>query len=285
MKWNPYIIDMTHTTVHTLFWARGMPYVKRKSRFYEIEFITGGTGEMTTDGKYFKTSRGDIYFRKPGLVTQGISGYYSYVVAFDPIYEEGRSRCYHTQIPYWIYDNNTELKDDGHFDKFPDCYNTNCFAELEPLFNNICMSFEENKERNQVYMKANLLSIMQIIEKELSDGSVKMKKRSIQNNYNKIIACQEYIDNHLDSKFTLDALAGRCSLSKNFFCKIFKEITGTTPFEYIIQSRMALAKKLIVTTNINIEQIAVLCGFEDRTYFYRQFRKYYQTSPAAMRKE
>lgn len=284
MKFNPYIIDITHTTLHTLFWAKGMPYYERKTRLYEIEFITGGAGEMTTDGKKYKTARGYIFLRKPGIYTQGISGYYSYVVAFDPFYDDTKKKCYETTIPYWIYDVNTEIQDVGFFDNLPEYYHTDCYEKLCPLFDNIVNAFRENRELNQVYMKANLMKIMNAVEEENSGRKGIGEKRTIQNNYEQIIACKSYIDQHLDEKFTLDSLAEKCNLSKNFFGKIFKQIIGTAPVEYIIQNRMVLAKKLILTTDIQVEQISVLCGFEDKTYFYRQFKKYYGETPAGLRK-
>lgn len=37
MKFNSYIIDITHTTLHTLFWAKGMPYYERKTRYFSTE--------------------------------------------------------------------------------------------------------------------------------------------------------------------------------------------------------------------------------------------------------
>lgn len=283
MNLNPYIIDFTHTTAHTLFWPPGMPYYSRITRFYEIEFITGGASEMTTENIKYKTVRGDLFFRKPGVTTQGVAGYYSYVIAFDPFYDDSRQKCYETKIPYWIYDENTKIEDYGYYDCFPNCYHTSKINELEPLFANIINSFLNNKERNQAYMKVNLINIMDIITNELNHHSKNTQRRSIRNNYDKIISCKEYIDKNLDKRFELETLAERCGLSKNFFSRIFKEITGNTPFEYIIENRMILAKKLILTTNISIDQISLLCGFDDRTYFYRQFRKYYNTTPAVYR--
>lgn len=282
---NPYIIDITHTTAHNLFWPPGMAYISRTVRFYEIEFITGGAGEMVTDGRHFKTMRGDLFFRKPGIETQGIAGYYSYVIAFDPVYHESRQNCYRSKIPYWIYDENTLIPDEGYFDRFPYQYNTDKLNELEPLFANIVQAFASGKEANQPYMKANLLKIIDIIVNELNDNPETHKKRTIRNNYDKIIACKEFIDNNLGSKFTLEMLAERCGLSRNFFCRIFKEILGSTPFEYIIENRMVLAKKLLTTTNISIEQISVICGFDDLAYFYRLFKRYFQTTPTLFREK
>lgn len=280
---NPYIIDITHTTAHTLFWPPGMPYHRRTTRFYEIEFITGGAGEMITAGMHFKTMRGDLFFRKPGMETQGFAGYYSYVIAFDPVYHESRQHCYKSKIPYWIYDENTIIADQGYFNHFPDHYNSDKFNELDPLFANIVQTFANGKEINQPYMKANLISIMDIIDTELGSNPENHKKRTIRNNYKKIIACKEFIDNNLGSKFTLEMLAERCGLSRNFFCRIFKEILGNTPFEYIIENKMVLAKKLLTTTNISVEQISAICGFDDLTYFYRLFKRYFHTTPTQFR--
>jgi AraC-like DNA-binding protein len=282
---NPYIIDTSHTTAHTLFWPPGMPYNMRTVRFYEIEFIIGGAGEMTTEGNIYKTIRSDIFFRKPYVKTQGVAGYYSYVIAFDPIYRKEHTHCYESQIPYWIYDKNTIIPDNGYFENFPDHYSTSKFNELDPLFANVIQSFRNNKSNNQSYMKANLLNILGIINDELSNNVHKLQRRTIHNNYDKIISCKEHIDKNLGNKFSLDILSGMCGLSKNFFCKIFKEILGSTPFEYIIENRMMLAKKLLTTTNISIEQISLICGFEDQAYFYRLFKRYFLTTPNTFREK
>jgi AraC-like DNA-binding protein len=284
-SWNPYIIDITHTTAHTLYWPPGMAYHQRTVRFYEMELITGGAGEMTTDGQRYKTMRSDLFFRKPGMETQGIAGYYSYVVAFDPRYQESRQNCYKSKIPYWIFDENTVIPDEGYFDSFPDRYNTGKYNELEPLFTNIVAAVLNGKEANQPYLKANLLRIMEIITGELGANPGNREKRTIRNNYDKIIACKEYIDNNLGDKFSLEQLAGRCGLSRNFFCRIFKEILGNSPFEYIIEYRMVLAKKLLTTTNLSVEQISAICGFDDLTYFYRLFKRYFQTTPILFREK
>lgn len=284
-NWNPYIIDITHTTAHNLYCLPGTAYHRRTVRFYEIEFIIGGAGEMTTGGKHFKTTRGDLFFRKPGIETQGIAGYYSYVIAFDPIYHESRQNCYRSEIPYWIFDENTFIPDEGYFNHLPDRYNTAKFSVLEPLFANIVQAFMSGKENNQPYLKANLLKIISIIDAELGVNPRNIEKRTIRNNYDKIISCKEYIDNNLGDKFTLEMLAKRCGLSRNFFCRIFKETLGSTPFEYIIENRMILARKLLTTTNISIEQISTICGFEDIAYFYRLFKRYFHTTPTLVREK
>ena len=116
MELNPVVVDISNTTAETLFCAPGMPYPKRVTRFYEMELIIGGAGTMTTEGKKYCTMPGNVFFRKPGVVTQGIAGYYSYGIAFDPIASKERVRYYDTTIPYWVTDKNTQIEDYGFFE-------------------------------------------------------------------------------------------------------------------------------------------------------------------------
>lgn len=284
MELNPVVIDITNTTAETLFCAPGMPYPKRVTRFYEMELIIGGAGTMTTEGKKYCTMPGNVFFRKPGMVTQGIAGYYSYGIAFDPIASQERVRYYDTTIPYWVTDKNTQIEDYGFFCKYPDCYQTSHFKELEMHFINVIRFFKQGRVEHEKNIKVEMEKMFKIIDAECGSGNVMQANKSALRHYDLILSCKGYIDNNLEKHFTLEELAAQCGLSKNFFSKTFKEIVGMTPFEYIIESRMLLARKLILTTNISIDQIVNLCGFEDRTYFYRMFKKRYHTAPAVYRK-
>lgn len=284
MHLDPVIVDITSTTTETLFWPPGMPFTKRVTRFYEIELITGGAGTMTTSGKRYCTMRGNIFFRKPGVITQGVAGYYGYGIAFDPIRKAELDKIYRTTIPYWISDENTQIDDYGFFKLYPDCYQTGRYTQLEPLFAKISKLFSENRMENQDVMGQVLQEIFCIIDEECRQENVPQVNSSLVRHYDLILSCKQYIDNNLEKHFTLEELANHCGLSKNFFSKTFKGITGMTPFEYIIESRMLLARKLILTTNISIDQIVMLCGFDDRTYFYRMFKKRFQSAPAVLRK-
>lgn len=284
MELNPVVVDVTRTTLETLFLPPGVPYEKRITRFYEIELITGGVGSMVIGNEKYCTMRGNIFFRKPGTVTQGIAGYYSHGIAFDPVRSPERESFYSTTIPYWITDNSSQLMDYGCFDQFPACYLTREITKLEVMFKEVVELCKEDRDKNQNAMRCIMEQIMQIIEKEWTNGEAAQVKNNILRHYDLILSCKEYIDSNLQKHFTLTDLAAHCGLSKNFFSKIFKEITGMTAFEYINENRMQLAKKLILTTNISIDQIVTLCGFEDRTYFYKVFKKRFHSAPTVYRK-
>lgn len=287
--WNPYIIDGNVLNEQHDFFPAGYEFFQRKVRFYEIQFITGEkAGKLIIDGQHYKPRKGDLFFRKPGMKLQGVAGFYSYNVCFDPVYDESRQHCYHSNIPFWASDENTMLPDGGYFDDLPIKYNTNRFNELEPLFSGIIQAFSDDRQTNQPRMKGALLLILKIIFEELDDTraranpSMALENQTTKQYYERIMVSKQFIDQHLDHKLSLDTLAHGFGSSPGFFSRIFKKIIGITPFEYIIESRLILARHLLTTSGMSIEQVASACGFDNISYFYRIFKRRFQITPALL---
>lgn len=78
---------------------------------------------------------------------------------------------------------------------------------------------------------------------------------------------------------TVDMLAELCHVSKYYFCRIFKEVTGATPINYIINHRLHVARVLLSDKSQSIRQVADQCGFDDISYFYRCYKKLFNTTP------
>ena len=93
----------------------------------------------------------------------------------------------------------------------------------------------------------------------------------------------EYIRKNLKTVSSLDELCGELHYSKNYVIRIFKKELGKTPFQYINQERISLAKYLLETTSRQISEIASECGFSDYPYFYKCFIKEEGTSPSEWR--
>ena len=280
---NPYVIysHYLNETNHT--WPAGIKYTNRIVRFYELELIIGGSGQTITQGQAIDASKGDMFFRKPGMRVQGISGYYCYTIVFDPAYSDMKNIIYESKTPFWMSSENEMLNEDSYFENFPYKYNTKNFEEYKQLFDNINYEFS-NGRNNQLAMKASLLQVILMLYNEFEKNQMITGRRALKNNYDRVIACKDHIEKNLAMKFSLDYLADMCGLSRNFFCKIFREIVGKTPFEFIMDSRMKLAEQLLMTTDMEIEQICNKCGVEDITYFYRLFKRYMNCTPASFRK-
>lgn len=85
-------------------------------------------------------------------------------------------------------------------------------------------------------------------------------------------------------KITAEELASLCNISKYYFCRVFKEVMGTTPIEYIINYRLRVAEIMLKENKESIATIASLCGFEDESYFCRSYKKRKGISPQKNRK-
>lgn len=89
-----------------------------------------------------------------------------------------------------------------------------------------------------------------------------------------------YIKSHIDQRLSLETIAQEAGLSKYYFLREFKRITGTTITVFINLLRCDNAKKMIIEKKYSLNEIALKCGFENYSYFSRTFKKYMGISPS-----
>ena len=82
-----------------------------------------------------------------------------------------------------------------------------------------------------------------------------------------------YIDANFTQELRLDDLAHRFDISKYYLTREFKRAYGETIFQHIIGLRINYAKRLLRFTDKSVEEISSLCGFNDQSYFSKQFKK------------
>ncbi|MBQ8339213.1 MAG: helix-turn-helix transcriptional regulator [Clostridia bacterium] len=88
-----------------------------------------------------------------------------------------------------------------------------------------------------------------------------------------------YIDAHLSAQISLDDLATLTARSKSSLCHLFEERMGTSPKQYILQKKLALATKLI-RNGIPPTEAALRVGYDNYSSFYRLYKKYSGAAPS-----
>ncbi len=96
----------------------------------------------------------------------------------------------------------------------------------------------------------------------------------------------EYLNDRLDEKVSLSALADEFNLSPFHFARMFKQATGFPPHEYQLQLRIARARELLRSdAGKTVVEIACELGFADESHFRRHFRRIVGTTPSRFRSQ
>jgi two-component system response regulator YesN len=95
--------------------------------------------------------------------------------------------------------------------------------------------------------------------------------------------CQ-YIRDHLADDLNRDRLAAAVFLSPDYLSHVFREKTGDSLTNYITEQRIKRAKELLLTSNHNIRDIALMSGFANISYFAKQFKRLAGKTPQAYRR-
>jgi AraC family transcriptional regulator len=91
------------------------------------------------------------------------------------------------------------------------------------------------------------------------------------------------IERDPDSALTLRSLAREAGLSPYHFLRMFERLTGVTPHQYVLRTRLREAAMRLTTGPGKVLEIAFDCGFGDVSNFNRTFRAEFGVSPRAYR--
>lgn len=90
----------------------------------------------------------------------------------------------------------------------------------------------------------------------------------------------EYIEKNLTNEIDLTACAKACAYSKYYFLRVFKEVTGMTPADYIRKRRLSEIAKRICQDDEYISEIAFAYGFNSKENFTRAFKAEHHILPS-----
>lgn len=88
-----------------------------------------------------------------------------------------------------------------------------------------------------------------------------------------------YMNQHYADNLQIDTLASMCGLSRTYFITAFRKAIGETPYNYLLNLRMAKARLLLENPQYSIKEIALLCGFQKPNTFSSLFKNYTGMTP------
>lgn len=102
--------------------------------------------------------------------------------------------------------------------------------------------------------------------------------------YRRLCKARRYMINHLDSPLDLDTLSQVACLSKYHFIRLFKEVYGQTPRQYLIARRLEKASMLLKESDLSFHEICHEVGLKDSSSFGRLFKRSFGSTPHIYRR-
>ena len=99
----------------------------------------------------------------------------------------------------------------------------------------------------------------------------------------RFFAVMTYIEEHLADNISVESLAGVAHFHPHYFIRYFRRLTGRSPGDYIADTRIARARRLLQEDERPIQEIACMTGFKSAGYFSRQFKARTGYSPSQSR--
>lgn len=117
-----------------------------------------------------------------------------------------------------------------------------------------------------------------IIQKELPESDPEVQSDAVKD-------AIRYISEHLSQNMSIRDIADYAHLNPQYFMRLFKKETSKSVLEYITESRLTFAKKMLRQTNLPITEVALSAGYDNFSYFSKLFRRNEGMSPSEYRKK
>lgn len=100
----------------------------------------------------------------------------------------------------------------------------------------------------------------------------------------KIAAAVDLMEGHLEEVLAIKEIAQRVGLSERALHRDFTRVLGSSPSRFYQWARLNAARRLLLQTDLPIPEVALACGFQDRSAFSRAFKSRFGEAPGVLRR-
>ncbi len=244
--------------------------------FNELVIVLDGNAIHKTEERDYPISSGDVFLIKKNKIH-----YYwgtdnlklaNIMFDFDTLNVDWKKL---REIPGYtaLFETEPELRDRSQFK----CKHTLNAAQLDEVSGLLQKILREEKEKPSgwIMMAQTLLQELLIMLARSYSAASKIQSQKMI----RLSRMMQFIEQNYAKKITRDRIMREGMTSNAVGTRIFKDLLGKTPFEYLIQTRIRHAAELLENSDQSVSDIAYECGFHDSNYFSMQFRKVTGLSP------
>ncbi|MDO5479210.1 MAG: AraC family transcriptional regulator [Clostridia bacterium] len=159
----------------------------------------------------------------------------------------------------------------SRFDYIPGIFNF-----PSPLFLEMLDAVKESAEA-EMFVTSLLYKLYAVLFSEKQSVTSDIKSHHVK-------TVVRYLDYNFMNDISIDEIAKRHNLNRNYLSQIFKEQVGTTMQEYRLKKRLAEAYDLL-SKGTSVTEAGNMVGYNDISVFSRAFKKFYGKSPGAVKKK
>ena len=259
--------------------------IPHQKDYYEVCFVQSGILRHRHENLCLDLEPGDCFVVPPGYL-HNVEGLDENTCCYWLFFQESLF------FPGDRHSNVTKLFGTIHIDgENPDRENALMKISLPPserehlrcLFE--CLLYE-CRQISEQDSNASLLivSALSVIARNCFEDPAMEQQLDRINAYNDIIReCIRYIDENYMRHLTIAHMAKHFAISPSSFSIMFPKIAGTPFKQYLNRKRINAAVALCADQSLPFHKIAVMCGYQDTSTFYRNFIKYMGISPSSFR--
>ncbi|MEO0896193.1 MAG: AraC family transcriptional regulator [Bacteroidota bacterium] len=246
---------------------------------YLVRFISEGQEKFKQDGRTYYLEAGHYILLNPGKISWTIETPSQGIWAEVPLNQIKRElqNLHHESPDNWkdnIFGTKGEIQFCDHV----------YMAQLDEL-GRLLLGWKDRNSFGEASTKMLIQTLLKS-QKTAFEGIGRLTSAKLSTRkelYRRLCQSQAYIHSNLDSLLDLDTLSQVACLSKYHFIRLFKEVYGETPRQYLIKQRLDKAKSLLVTSKKTFHEICHEVGLKDSSSFGRLFKRSFGATPQIYR--
>lgn len=246
----------------------------------EIIYIKKGSGMISVDLKPYQVQAGDIVLIAPGQLhsieqaKDCCMEYENIIFQLNMLMASADDLC-SEQFFTPLLHNRISLPSylsarDPYYEKISDCLDR--IDKLSGYGDSLSM----------LGIKGQLFELFHLLFCHYPD-TVKPEHHSKSLDHVKVIL--KHVETHYQEKLSIRDMAGLCGFSESHFMKFFKQHMGMSFTSYLNDYRLTMAARMLSASSDTVVVIAEETGFENLSYFNRQFKRKFGITPSQYRKE
>ena len=144
--------------------------------------------------------------------------------------------------------------------------------------------YETESTHKDLLITSALFHIIYLLVEHLSIEKKDKVELKSEKNKHRIISIINYIDDNYQEDLTIEQLSEVFHLSEGHLSKLFKENLGMTIKAYISQTRAKEVRNALLTSDLPLIDIAIMCGFPNVKSMNKVFKDLYQCTPSQFRR-